>query len=200
MRIIAGSAKGMKLKTIPGRAVRPTGDRVKEALFNILGSRVIAAVVLDLFAGSGAVGIEALSRGAGCCTFIEQERRHLAVIKENLIRARLLGQARLLAGNVHTALERLAREGLRADLIFLDPPYSTTLIPAVLRQIYTAGLLQEGGLAVVEHAASNRAWSERYPNKRQKQYGGTCLTFIARDALAPAAAEEESSPERPDER
>ncbi|NLY37760.1 MAG: 16S rRNA (guanine(966)-N(2))-methyltransferase RsmD [Firmicutes bacterium] len=197
MRIIAGSAKGMKLKSIPGRAVRPTGERVREALFSILGSRVIAAVVLDLFAGSGAVGIEALSRGAVSCIFVEQERRHLAVIKENLVRARLLEQARLLAGNVCTALGRLAREGVRADLIFLDPPYSTTLIPALLRQIYRASLLREGGLVIVEHAAANRAWSERYPQKRQKQYGGTCLTFITPEGLA--AAEEESGLKGPEE-
>ncbi|MEW5786144.1 MAG: 16S rRNA (guanine(966)-N(2))-methyltransferase RsmD [Bacillota bacterium] len=192
VRIIAGSAKGMKLKTVRGNSIRPTGDRVKEALFNICGSRTAGTVFIDLFAGSGAIGIEALSRGADCCVFVEHDRRHLAMIKDNLSKTGLAGRARLMPDSVPAALKRLSREKLQADLIFMDPPYLSPLIPAVLQIIHVTGLLKESGLVIVEHAAENRAWSELYRNKRQKRYGGTCLTFIEHTDLAAAAAEEES--------
>lgn len=192
MRIIAGSAKGMKLKTIRGNSIRPTGDRVKEALFNICGSRVVGALFFDLFAGSGAIGIEALSRGADFCIFVEHDRRHLAMIKDNLSKSGLADRARLMADSVPAALKRLYREKLQADLIFLDPPYLSPLIPAVLQSIHAADLLKEGGLTIVEHAVDNRAWSGLYQYKKQKQYGGTCLTLIECAGLAAAATEKES--------
>ena len=122
MRVIAGSAGGTRLKVPRGMAVRPTSDRVKEALFSILGARVCETVVWDLFAGSGAIGIEALSRGAAECVFVEKNRRHLGMINENLARTGLAGRARLIGLDVGKALSLLSREERQADLIFLDPP------------------------------------------------------------------------------
>ena len=192
MRVISGSARGMKLKAPKGEAVRPTADRVKEALFSILGPAVMGAETVDLFAGSGALGIEALSRGAAHCTFVEYKRSHLAVVRENLKQAAFLEQARILNVEAAAALKILRREGYRADLIFMDPPYLSGLIPVMLRLVAEARLLNEGGLVVIEHAARDSAWADEYPGCRQKRYGETVISFIGQQDLHAAAAEEEN--------
>lgn len=198
MRVIAGTARGMKLKTPRGEAVRPTADRVREALFSILGPRVIGAVVVDLFAGSGAVGIEALSRGAATCVFVEKERKHLEIIRDNLGRTGLQGEARLLCCDAISALLLLSEEKIQADLIFTDPPYHSTLIPKVLQAVHTNQLLHEDGLVVIEHASANTAWAEKYPERKQKKYGDTRLTLLSWKELDAAAAEKESEADRTD--
>jgi 16S rRNA (guanine(966)-N(2))-methyltransferase RsmD len=184
MRVIAGRAGGVPLKAPRGRGVRPTADRVREALFSVLGGRVTGAAVLDLFAGSGAVGIEALSRGAESCIFVENNGAHLAVIKANLVKTGLADKARLLRLEVRQALSLLCRERFQADFVFLDPPYSSDDIPAVLETVGRGALLKAGGLVVVEHSSRNRFWAEAYPDAKQKKYGDTFLTFIAHGSLA----------------
>ncbi|HOL17022.1 MAG TPA: 16S rRNA (guanine(966)-N(2))-methyltransferase RsmD [Bacillota bacterium] len=198
MRVISGTARGMKLKVPPGEAIRPTADRVKEALFNILGARVIGAAVVDLFAGSGALGIEALSRGAACCTFVENKRSHLAVIRHNLQQTGLINRARLLDREATAALQLLGREGGQADLIFLDPPYCSTLISGVLQAVHRLRLLREGGLVVVEFSRHNCNWVSLYPGMRLKKYGDTQLAFIDGSVLDAAAAEKEGQANGPD--
>ncbi len=192
MRVIAGTARGMKLKSPRGEAVRPTADRVREALFSILGPRVIGAVFVDLFAGSGAVGIEALSRGALYCIFVEKEKKHLQIVRDNLGRTGFSEQARMLGLDAMAALPLLSREKCRTDLIFIDPPYDSTLIPLALQTVYRLQLLREDGLVVVEHSTKNSAWIEKYPEHRQKKYGDTRLTLIGGKKLQAAAAEKES--------
>ncbi|NLA12274.1 MAG: 16S rRNA (guanine(966)-N(2))-methyltransferase RsmD, partial [Firmicutes bacterium] len=150
MRVIAGTAGGIKLKTPRGGAVRPTSGLVKEALFNILGPRLVGAVFWDLFAGSGAIGIEALSRGAAAALFVEQERAHLSYIEENLSRTKLAARARLIRRDVMLALPQLAREKEQADLIFTDPPYQETTVPELLEAADRYRLLRPGGLIVLE--------------------------------------------------
>lgn len=118
MRIIAGEFRSRRLKTLPGMDVRPTPDRLREALFNVLAPRIAGSVFLDAYAGTGAVGIEALSRGAARAIFVEQNRRAVAIIRENLDALDLGGRAQLVQGKVHVYLESLA-----ADIVFLDPPY-----------------------------------------------------------------------------
>lgn len=188
MRVIAGSAKGTRLKVPRGGAVRPTSDRVKEALFNILGPRVFETVIWDLFAGSGAIGIEALSRGAAEALFVEQERDHLKVIEENLSRAKLAARAQLIRQDVTSALHLLAREKQQADLIFSDPPYQETTVPALLEVIEQHGLLRADGLIVLELFARSKLWPEEHPAVTLRKYGDTILAFIEAAALPRARA------------
>ena len=172
MRVIAGSARGMSLTAPRGRATRPITDRVKETLFAILGDRVPEARVLDLYAGSGAIGIEALSRGAASVDFVERDRAALAALRQNLERTRLDG------GLAHAAdVERfLSGEGGPWDLAFLDPPYEVRDIVASLRALVPR--LAPGALVVVKHF-----WRTELPvveglaPSRERRFGETMLTF-----------------------
>jgi 16S rRNA (guanine(966)-N(2))-methyltransferase RsmD len=153
MRVIAGSARGRRLKSSGGRATRPTADRVKEAIFNILGSRVElnGISVLDLFAGSGALGIEALSRGASHAVFVEARREPLRALRDNLFTCGFTERSRILPLPTAEALRRLGREGLQFDGVLLDPPYGDDLVDRSLSQLLAAGIMGPGGWIVVEH-------------------------------------------------
>ena len=177
MRVIAGRARGRPLLAPRGTATRPIADRVKETLFAILGERVVDAVVLDLYAGSGAIGIEAISRGAASCDFVEVDRHALAALKENLERTGFTRQAA-----VHrVAVERfLASAGEdQYDLAFLDPPYASRAILAPLQR--AARCLTPAGMAVVKHH-----WRTEVPavlglsRWRERRFGETTLTFLSR--------------------
>ncbi len=188
MRVIAGSAGGTRLKSPRGMAVRPTSDRVKEALFSILGERICGAAVWDLFAGSGAIGIEALSRGASECIFVERNRMHLELIKENLARTSLENRAKLMGADVDRALHLLTRKKQQADLIFIDAPYQETNIPQSLQTIECFCLLREGGLLVLELFARSRLWPEEQEHVDQRRYGDAVLAFIEAASLPRALA------------
>lgn len=151
MRVITGSAKGRPLATVTGRDVRPTSDKVKGSLFNVLGPRVVDAEFLDLFAGSGAVGIEALSRGAKRCVFVELMTTHLKVVEENLTKTGLLEGAELLRRDARSACADLGRRGRTFDMIFVDPPYAKGLVDEALAAIAEHGLLAPGGWVAAEH-------------------------------------------------
>jgi 16S rRNA (guanine(966)-N(2))-methyltransferase RsmD len=156
MRVVAGAAKGHPLKVPKGNAVRPTTDRVREALFSILGSGVEGARVLDLFAGSGALGIEALSRGATHATFVEMSPPAVAVIHANLATTRLAPAADVRTQAVDRALAALASAGLRFDLVFLDPPYDRGQLGPTLRALDASGILAPRSTVVAEHPAHER--------------------------------------------
>jgi 16S rRNA (guanine(966)-N(2))-methyltransferase RsmD len=148
MRVVAGRAKGIRLDAVPGERTRPISDRVKESLFNILGDWIIDARVLDLFAGTGSVGIEALSRGAAQATFVEKQARAITVIRENLRRTGLSSAARVVQADVFRFLEETARP---FDLIYVAPPqyqglWSKTLLTLEARP----GWLGPEGLVVVQ--------------------------------------------------
>lgn len=151
LRVITGSAKGKPLKTVKGRDIRPTADRVKESLFNVMSGRVVDADFLDLFAGSGNVGIEALSRGARSCVFVELMTPHLKVVEENLTATNLKDRAELLRRDARAAVGDLAHRQRRFDLIFVDPPYGQELVPACLELIDKHGILAEDGWVICEH-------------------------------------------------
>ena len=151
MRIIAGEMRSRRLKAPEGMETRPTADRVKEALFSILGSRVYGARVLDLYAGSGALALEALSRGARSAVLCDCGREACRAIRENIEALGCGGRAQLLPVRDTQALETLAGRGAAFDLIFLDPPYRMDTAP-VCAAIAAKGLLAADGVIVAEHA------------------------------------------------
>ena len=176
MRVIAGAAKGHNLQTIEGLATRPTTDRIKETLFNIIAFDLPEASFLDLFSGSGAIGIEALSRGA---VFVENAAECQKVIQANLVHTKLQGRARLLQTDVLSALDRLAAEGKKFDIIFMDPPYEAGLYTSVLERIAENGLLKAEGYLIAE-GSSQIAFTIPKGMKilREKVYKTTTLTFL----------------------
>jgi pantetheine-phosphate adenylyltransferase/16S rRNA (guanine(966)-N(2))-methyltransferase RsmD len=180
MRVIAGSAGGIRLAPVP-RGVRPTSDRVRESLFNSLGQYFEGGKVLDLYAGTGALGIEALSRGSGYAIFVERDRRARAAIHENLRRTGFVESAEVLGGEVEAVLGRLAGRGDRFDLIFADPPYRIAAeVGGILHRLRS--LLAPGGTVAIE---SGEAPVEGAGGKKgvTRRYGGTFITVLDRSEL-----------------
>ncbi len=177
MRVIAGRLGGRTLMAPRGRLTRPTSARVREALFSMLGD-VSGAVVLDLFAGTGALGIEALSRGAARAVFVESARPAVAVVKENLSSLGLMDQARILAQPASRAVPELARLG-PFDLIFLDPPYAALAdVPGLCAALEQSGAVAEEARVVVEHATRDAApVLPGLEGEPTRAYGDTSLTI-----------------------
>jgi 16S rRNA (guanine(966)-N(2))-methyltransferase RsmD len=152
MRVIAGKYRSRTLRSLKGQALRPTSDRLRETLFNILGPAVEGSVFVDLFAGTGAVGIEALSRGARVVLFVEQHARATALIRRNLESLGIGGAAEILGVDVLRGLERLEARRVHAQFIFLDPPYAATEeYEEVLEFLGKSALAAPGGRVIVEH-------------------------------------------------
>jgi 16S rRNA (guanine(966)-N(2))-methyltransferase RsmD len=150
VRVIAGSAKGRRLEPVPGDTTRPITDRAKEALFSILGSELLGAAVLDLFAGTGSVGIEALSRGAAHCHFVEREPRAVATIRANLEKTTLAPRATVVSADVFAYLDRRP-PAVPFDIVFIAPPQYQGLWSRALRPIdERAGWLAPTGVVVVQ--------------------------------------------------
>lgn len=150
--MISGERKGHKLIAPKGSDVRPTEDRVKESLFNIISPISSNSVVLDLFAGTGGIGIEFLSRGASFAYFVDKGAESIPAIKKNLEHTRYLGKSEVIILDARTAIKRFATKGISFDYIYIDPPYAQVdLFHEVLHLISDAGLLKSNGLAIVEH-------------------------------------------------
>jgi 16S rRNA (guanine(966)-N(2))-methyltransferase RsmD len=185
MRVIAGSARGVPLRVPHGFQVRPTSGRVRTSLFSILGGSVVGARVADLFAGSGALGIEALSRGAAWCCFVENARPALAALADNLARTRLADRAEVLACDAFAAAPQLAARG-PFGLVLLDPPYRLVRggddpFLALLEQLAAGTALAPSAIVVVQHDSTTpipRAIG-RLAVSDQRAYGDTTLTFLA---------------------
>lgn len=176
MRIIAGSARGRKLKSLAGISTRPTADRVREAVFNILGSRVLDSIVLDLFAGSGAMGIEALSRGAHYGAFVEINPAALSVVKQNLEAAGFLNKSRVYKRD---AISFLKSTDECFDIIFVDPPYQSGLYVPVMNVIKNRELLKNDGVIIVERASSIPLNEfEGFRVQTDRRYGNTCIAIL----------------------
>lgn len=148
MRVTGGSLRGRRV-TVPSRGVRPTSDRVRESLFATLGA-LDSLCVLDLYAGSGGLGIESLSRGAGFAVFVDHATQSHSSVVENLSRFELTASARAIRSDVGRALQRLAREGRRFDLVFADPPYASDEVGRVLPALVRSGLLAGSARVIVE--------------------------------------------------
>lgn len=175
MRIIAGVARGVRLAAVP-EGVRPTSDRVRESVFNSLGQFFDGGVVLDLYAGSGALGIEALSRGCARAVFVERDPRVASVVRENLRRTRLEGRGEIIVGEVGNYVDRLVSGGKQFNLIFADPPYriAATEVGEILLRLRSA--LAVGGRIVIESDAPiENAIGMRGVERR---FGGTLVTVF----------------------
>ncbi|WFT76943.1 16S rRNA (guanine(966)-N(2))-methyltransferase RsmD [Halobacillus naozhouensis] len=154
MRVIAGIHKGRQLKPVPNHKTRPTTDKVKESVFQIIGPYFEGGQVLDLFAGSGGLGIEALSRGAEQCVFVDQQQKAIQVIHENLETLRLKDQAEIFRTDALRAIKAAGKRGLTFQYIFLDPPYKKFSYEDLLEALIHEGLTDSGTTIVCEHDAA----------------------------------------------
>ena len=154
MRVIAGKARRLNLKTTPGLDTRPTADKIKETLFNIINPYLPGCCFLDLFSGSGAIGIEALSRGASFCVFADNDRAAVSCIKENLDHTRLSDDALVLHKNALGAISQLSIKKYRFDLVYLDPPYKAGLENETLKALAASGIIDSDSLVIVEASRS----------------------------------------------
>jgi 16S rRNA (guanine(966)-N(2))-methyltransferase RsmD len=176
MRVITGKARGVQLKTPEGLQTRPTTDRVKEAMFSIIQLDIPGAQVLDLFGGTGQLGIEALSRDAKSAVFVDGSEKACALIRENLKRTKLEGQGRVVRSDYMDYLKR-CRETY--DIILLDPPYAEVFLENSLKCISEIDILQSGGIIVTERPVGKElAWEcEGFQRSRDYKYGSTLVTI-----------------------
>ena len=183
MRIVGGDLRGRRLLAPKGRGVRPTLEVVREAVFDTLGPRVAGAAVLDLFAGSGAMGLEALSRGASHVTWCDASDRAVAAIRENASRLSIAaGRFSILQMPSQLAIRRLEGEGARFDAVFVDPPYDAALYEETMLGLSIARVVVEGGTVVVEHSRRFGV-SACYGDlslARDRRYGETCVAYYVR--------------------
>lgn len=179
MRIIAGDARGRRINALPGRATRPTSDRVKESLFNILGDRVPDAKVLDLFAGTGNLGLECISRGAKFCIFIDYSREAVKIVRENISLLKYEDNCEVYNNDAMTALDILKRRGIKFDIIFVDPPYHKDAIPPILKKLAENDVIDKNGIVAAEHDIKDILPEKVYELTKIKQsvYGNTVISF-----------------------
>ncbi len=180
MRVIAGELRGMKLNTLEGDSTRPTREVVREALFSILMNEVEDAVFLDLFAGSGAIGIEALSRGAKSTIFIDLNPKCVKIIKENVEKGRMLEKSRIYNTDYKMALKKL--QGEKLDIAYIDPPYNRQMGIDAIEKISEYDLLSENGIIILETDTNEDTPSEigRYEKYNYKRYGRNRLSLYRR--------------------
>ncbi len=180
MRVVSGNLRGMKLNTIEGDSTRPTRDIVKEALFSIIQMEVPEAIFLDLFAGSGAIGIEALSRGAKEAIFIDSNPKCIAIIRENVKKGKISDVSRIYNTDYQTALKKLQAE--KIDIIYVDPPYNKNMGVDAIEKISEYDILAENGLIIIETDTNEEVPEEigRYERVNYKRYGRNILSFYRR--------------------
>jgi 16S rRNA (guanine966-N2)-methyltransferase len=180
LRIIAGEFKGKKLTSVRGKTIRPTADRTRESMFNILSHRVPEAIVLDLFAGTGALGIEALSRGAESAVFVDNSRESLSVIRRNVESCALDDRASIIKWNIEKNLNCLKAVKTGFDLVFIDPPYHRNLLKPTLFNIDQSNSLKNGSCIVVEHASLEPVPTDllAFELTDQRRYGKTLVSFL----------------------
>ena len=176
MRVITGKARGVQLKTPEGMQTRPTADRVKEALFSIINFDIPGAKVLDLFGGTGQLGIEALSRGAESAVFVDAREESCRLIRENLKRTKLEKDAKVIRSDY---LDYLGRCREQYNIIFLDPPYAEVFLENAIKRITEIDILQSDGIIVAERPLGKELpWEfEGYTRSKDYKYGKVLLTI-----------------------
>ena len=180
LRIVGGRLRGKKLHSLPGTLTRPTADRVREAVFNILSSAVSDARVLDLFAGTGLLGLEALSRGAVQAVFVDKHRPAISVINKNILACRLEAATQVLRRDLRHGFNRLQDGMARFHLVFMDPPYNQGLVAPTIENLHTGGMLEKDAIVVVEHTPKEPMGKDLGPFERedQRKYGKTLVSFL----------------------
>lgn len=179
MRVISGLKKGYKLKGPKGKDTRPTEDRIKESLFNILSYIDEESTVLDLFAGSGSIGIEFLSRGAKKAYFIDRSYLSIKTIKENLGHTGLEGKSKVIKNDAIGSIKLLANENIKFNYIFIDPPYGQNLIIEALENLWEQDILVEDGTIIIEHEKGLELEGKICGFKKidSRNYGSKSLSF-----------------------
>lgn len=183
LRVISGEAKGHKLKTLKSNLTRPTSDKVKESVFNIIAPIIFDKDVLDLFAGTGSVGIEALSRGARRAVFVDKSRECYHIIKENLSHTKLTERAEVYAMDVCGVLIKLSQKGDKFDIIFLDPPYGKDFVGETLACIANTNILKPDTLIIAEHDIEDVVPESvgTLSNFRRQKYGDTIISIYRQE-------------------
>ncbi len=193
MRVISGKAKGIRLRALSSKRTRPILDRVKESLFNILGDCIVDGIVLDLFAGTGSLGIEALSRGAKKCLFIDNDMHAVEVIKKNVQDTRFVDRAVVLKENVFAVSNILIDKCMKFDLILVAPTYKLINLDSkdrekiftILDECVSKQILNERGIVVLQHHKKQIVSQESFKQLKvfdKRQYGNTQLTFLRTDS------------------
>ena len=180
LRIISGELKGKKLFSPKGIKIRPTADRIRESIFNILAPRIPNSVVLDLFAGTGAFGIEALSRGASFAIFMDSDKDALSVIEKNVAACRLQDRIKIIRADITNNNIALKNGYPPANLVFMDPPYNKNLIRPALINLSASRFLQKNALIIIEHAVTETLpeYVLEYKISDQRRYGKTLVSFL----------------------
>jgi len=188
LRIIGGKLKGKKLLTLRGTTVRPTADRTRESIFNILSGKIQKSIVLDLFAGTGAMGIEALSRGAESAVFIEKQKIAHSIIKQNISACSLDKKATLIKWDIQRNLDCIKYIQPGFTIIFIDPPYKKQFIKPSLLALRNSNSLQNGAQIIIEHSLSDPVPEDfsEYTITDQRKYGKTLVSFLDYMVMKPA--------------
>lgn len=178
MRVISGSRKGRPLQAVPGKGTRPTVDKVKESIFSMIGPYFEGGIALDLYAGTGGLGIEALSRGMDKAIFVDLDRKAIEVIKQNLEKTHFLDKAEVYKNESGRALKALIKRGVKFDLVFLDPPYAHQKIESEIAIFHDHGLLNEAAWIVAETDAEFQLADQigTVQKVKESEYGGTRVT------------------------
>jgi len=180
MRIISGAQKGRRLVSPKTQSIRPTSDRIKESIFNILGKEVEGRVVLDLFAGTGSLGIEALSRGAKKVVFVEKGRNAIRLIEKNLIRCGFDSCSEIVAKDVHRAIGSLKRREESFNLIIIDPPYRKGLVQKTLKKLKIEGIYTNESILIIQHDQREPLDHniDGFELIHQRKIGDTLISFL----------------------
>jgi len=180
MRIIGGTLKGKRLSSLRGNHIRPTADRLRESIFNILSGRIAGASVLDLFSGTGAFGIEALSRGAAFAVLIDKYRNAVRLIEKNVRACALEKKAKIIQWDITRNLKCLGAFKQIFELVFMDPPYGQMTLAKTLKNLDRSDSLNQGALLVIEHSMLEQLDFEtgRFSVTDQRKYGKTLVSFL----------------------
>ena len=180
LRIIGGEFKGRKLYTIPGTLTRPTADRLRESIFNILSCLVKDAVVLDLFSGTGALGIEALSRGANSAVFIDNSKAALSIVERNIQSCAVDNLSQIITWNIVKNLNCIKSVDSKFNLVFMDPPYNKGMIKSALINLHDSGSIAKAACIIVEHTSFEPVPGacRQFELTDQRKYGKTLISFI----------------------
>lgn len=184
MRIVSGKCKGRPLKAVPGNTTRPTTDKVKEALFNMIGPYFDGGIGLDLFAGSGGLGLEALSRGLEKVIFIDREPKAIQVINENIKACKFEDQTEIYRNDAERALKALIKREITFDYIFLDPPYKKQQLVSLMEKMDQQDLIKKNGIIVCEHSFDVELPHSigRLTQMKHEKYGMIAVTIYSRNS------------------